>query len=422
MLLLHGLSRKRCHLKRMTQSAATQQKTNTAPLATFAVLLVLFTTGVGQSFVFTSIPPIGREIGLSETAIGFAIGFGAAVFVVFSFLWGKAINVFGVRRTMQVGMVTFFVTTTLLGVVLHYGLEGGFSPQTTLYLTMALRGLFSVGAAGLTPAAQAYFVSTSTPEKRTAAIANLTISIALGMICGPAIAAVLSTIDLVLPFYFAGGLAVVAVTILTLCMPPLARQKAPPDTPKIKWLGHPVLPLFGMSMMLVFCSTGLQQVVLFYVQDMLALTAVEAAQQGGSAMTIMSFSSVIIQIGVVKRVQWRPYVMIYLGVALYLVAMLCLLLLKSFPGILTGLAIFGMGTAFLFPAISAKQTLVAQEHEQGAIAGANASALGLGMTVGPFVCAALYQVSISLPFFLIAAVSASMGLFYSFMRKTLVDA
>lgn len=405
----------------MTEITAPPHTTKPARYATLAILLVLFTTGVGQSFVFTSIPPIGREIGLSESQIGFAIGFGAAVFVVFSYLWGKGINVFGVRRTMQVGMVTFCITTSLLGFALRFGLDGSLSPKATLYATMALRGLFSVGAAGLTPAAQAYFVSTSTPEKRTAAIANLTIAIALGMICGPAIAAVLSAINLVLPFYFSASLSVVAVTLLTLCMPPLQRQTNKTKPPKIKWIGHPVLPLFGMSMMLVFCSTGLQQVVLFYVQDMLELSAVEAAQRGGSAMTIMSLSSIIIQIGVVKRVQWRPYVMIYLGVALYLAAMMCLLIFSNFVGILAGLGIFGMGTAFLFPAISSKQTLIAKEHEQGPIAGANASALGLGMTIGPFVCAALYQVSISLPFYLIASVATCMGLFYAFFRTRLKD-
>jgi len=387
-----------------------------SPLATFVILLVLFIVGVGQSFIFTSLPPIGREIGLSESSVGIIVAVGAAVYVLASFLWGKWINRLGLRRSIQIGMVTFFLTNMIMGYVLALGLVGNLSPTRTFHLAIILRAIFAFGVAGIGPAAQAYFVFSSTPTKRMSALSNMSVAVTLGMISGPTLAAFLSAVSLVSPFYLSAILSLLAFLGVWMILPRMKPKLSTTKAPKIIWKNHPVMPLLFLSMLIVFNTGGLQQVLLFYIQDMMSLTAVEAAQRGGIAMTVMSVFAVTIQLGIVKRVSWPPRALIYTGAALHVVAMVTLISIQNYAGVIIGLAFFGMGTGLLFPAIASKQTLVAQDYEQGAIAGMNGSAQGIGMAIGSLVCASIYPMGSTLPLITIGVLAGVVALTYAVIR------
>lgn len=404
----------RPHAVNATQ--ATSPAVVSSSLATFMILLVLFIVGVGQSFIFTSLPPIGREIGLSESGVGVIVAVGAAVYVLSSFLWGKWITRLGLRRSIQIGMATFLLTNALTGYVLALGLAGTLSPQATLYLAVALRAIFAFGIGGIAPAAQAYFVFSSTTEKRMSALSNMSVAVTLGMISGPTLAAFLSAVSLVSPFYLSAVLSLLAFFGVRLTLPRMKPKFETVEPIKMVWKNHPVLPLLLLSMLVVFNAGGLQQVLLFYIQDMMSLSAVEAAQRGGIAMTVMSIFAVSVQLGLVKRVSWPPRVLIYLGAALHVTAAVSLLVIQNYAGVIIGLAFFGAGTGMLFPAIASKQTLVSQDHEQGSIAGINGSAQGIGMAVGSLFCASIYPIGNSLPFITIGVTATIVALTYAYVR------
>lgn len=390
-------------------------------LATFIILLVLFIVGVGNSFIFTSLPPIGREIGFSEASVGVIVAVGAAVYVLSSFLWGKWITRLGLRRSIQIGMATFLLTNALTGYVLALCIAGTLSPQVTLYLAIALRAIFAFGIGGIAPAAQAYFVFSSTAENRISALSNMSVAVTLGMISGPTLAAFLSAVSLVSPFYLSAALSLLAMFGVALVLPRMKPKFETVKSVKMIWKNHPVLPLLFLSMLIVFNAGGLQQVLLFYIQDMMALSAVEAAQRGGIAMTVMSIFAVSVQLGLVKRVSWPPRVLIYLGASLHIMAAVSLLAVQNYAGVIIGLSFFGAGTGLLFPAIASKQTLVSQDHEQGSIAGINGSAQGIGMAIGSLVCASLYTIGNILPFITIGVMAAIVALTYAYVRTKFSD-
>lgn len=384
------------------------------------VLTVMFTlmvSGMGQSFVYTSLPPIGREIGLSEVKVGAIITFGAVLFVIFSFIWGRLIDVIGRRRTIQFGTLVYAITTGLLGYVLSKGLDGSLDADTTWFVSMALRGIFTAGAAGVFPAAQAYFVSISSPSNRTAYVANLGVAFSLGMVIGPAMAAGLSVISLTLPFFFIPVLCLFALTFLQLYMPTMKRSVSAPKPVPMQWRRHPVLPLFVLSLLVLFSMSGIQQITVFYIQDLFQLDPQQAAQRGGIVMTTMSISMILVQLVAVKKLGWSPDKMIYLGVALLFVAMVIFLMLQIWGGVLLGMACFGAGIGFLFPSIVASQTLRAAQHEQTHIAGANAGAQGLGIALGPIICASLYQLNMFLPFVAVCCVAVTIGIYFNLWQR-----
>lgn len=361
--------------------------------------------GIGLSFVFISLPPIGRKIGISETDVGIIITMGALIFVIFSFLWGPWINRLGLRRTIKVGMLIYAITTTLLGLVLQLGLNSQLSEQSTFYLAIVLRMMFCAGVSGVAPACQAYLIATSTAQTRTVAISNMSVAVSAGMILGPVLAALSITWGLVTPFFIIAVLCLLSVLFLGNVMPTMKSKQSKGNQHKMVWHKHPVLPLFLLSGLAVFCVTGLQQTIVFYVQDMLKLETTRATQLSGIAMATMTTTIILFQLFVIRRVSWSPSKMIYIGSALWIVAMLDLLLNYSYFGVIFGLILFGMGTSFLFPAIVSKQSLVSKSVEQGSVAGANTSAQGIGMTLSPVLYASLYQINYFLPFLMIGFVA-----------------
>ena len=398
------------------------QTTETVTATKVAVLVIMFNlmvAGIGQSFIFTSLPPIGREVGLSDIQISFIIAFGACLFVVFSFIWGRLINTVGLRRTIQFGTIVYGLTTILLGVVLTFALNDDISVETTWYLSMLLRGIFTSGSAGVFPASQAYFVATSSLQNRTSSIANLGIAYSLGMIIGPAMAALLGAFRLTLPFFFIPVLCLISLVFLQLYMPSMRSPKRREKEDVMRWRGHPVRYFFLLSFLVIFCLSGVQQITLFYIQDILALTAQQATRSGGLAMTGMSVSMIIVQLLGVKRLAWSAATMIYVGTGLLFCGIVVLLIMSDWTGVLAGLGFVGAGVGFLFPAILASQTFQAKSHEQSHVAGANAAVQGAGMVVGPLTCATLYQqVSPHFPFIVIGFVSCIIGVYFLILQRS----
>ncbi|MEM1155887.1 MAG: MFS transporter, partial [Pseudomonadota bacterium] len=354
--------------------------------------------------------PIGRELGFSESQVGLIMMSGAIVLVCFSLLWGRWINRIGFRRAMQIGMLAYAVTTLGLGVIFALALAGKIESQIAFTLAIMMRVLFSACSGGVFPSAQAYFVATSDADTRTSAIANIGIAFSLGMMFGPAVAAMASNISLHAPFYIMSGLALLSTFLLQLYMQKAAELSVEtktdaPTAAKIDWLNHPALPFLFLIMLVSLSLNGVQQIATFYIQDLLGLGAKQAAQRVGAAMTLMSMAMISVQFVAAQRLKLSPTAMINIGALTFLIAMQVFIFLPSWPSFLLAMGLFGAGVGFLYPAVIASQTLWTKPNEQGQIAGANVSAQGVGLVLGPISCASLYQLKVAFPFMMISALA-----------------
>lgn len=389
-----------------TQTSSSRRRASAA--ITFSLLVF----GMGQSFIFTSIPPIGRELGWAESRVGIIMMSGATVLVCFSFLWGRWVNRVGLRRAMQLGMLAYGITTLGLGLLFAFALAGAIDPNTAFILAIALRVVFSATSGGVFPSAQAYFVGASTPETRTSAIATIGIAFSVGMTIGPAVAALASNVSLYAPFYIMATLGLASTVLLQLCVPSQVsaydsgdstdddKQLAP-----MKWATHPVLPFLFLIMIVSLSMNAIQQIAVFYIQDLLSIGTTEAAQRGGSAMTVMSVVMIVIQIVAAQRLKMQPSHMINLGGIALLTAMLVFVFAPSWLGFLLAMGLTGAGIGFLYPAVIASQTLRAEPSEQARVAGANVSAQGIGLALGPVSSASLYQINTAYPFMLVGSLA-----------------
>ena len=368
-------------------------------LSRWLLLSCLMVVGIGQSFIFTSLPPIGREIGLADVRISTLITVGAATFVVAAFLWGSIINRIGRVRSVIIGMSCYAMTITLTGFVLQEALAKHLSAEQTYYLVFALRIVFSLGIAGVLPSVQTYLIAHTDIKHRSSTIAMIGASFSIGMILGPAFASLLSSLGLTAPFYIIAFLAGSIALLVVFFVKDTKHVRQFVKPPAINWFTQPVMPFLFMSSLSILSMTGVQQIMSFLIQDRFQLDVAQTTHQLGFAMMTMSCFSILVQMILVPRFQLGVVTLIFSGVGVGVLAQLAFIFLDSYTGVLFAMGLFGTGFGFLFPGIVTAQTLLVKDDQQSRLASMNASMQGLGAALGPVILASLYQLGQLVPFF-----------------------
>lgn len=368
-------------------------------LSRWLLLSCLIAVGIGQSFIFTSLPPIGREIGLADVRISTLITAGAATFVVAAFLWGSIINRIGRVRSVIIGMSCYAVTIGCTGFVLQEALARNLTAEQAYFSVFVLRIIFSLGIAGILPSIQTYLISHTDIKRRSSTIAMIGASFSIGMILGPAFASLLSGLGLTAPFYIISFLAGSAALLVVLFVKDTKHVRQFVKQPKINWLTQPVMPFLCMSSLSILSMTGVQQIMSFLIQDRFQLDVAQTTHQLGFAMMAMSCCSILVQMILVPRFQLGVVTLIFSGVGVGLLAQLAFIFLDSYVGVLLAMGLFGAGFGFLFPGIVTAQTLLVKDDQQSRLASMNASMQGLGAALGPVILASLYQLGQLIPFF-----------------------
>ncbi|MDB4837954.1 MFS transporter [Marinomonas sp.] len=372
-------------------------------LSRWLLLSCLIILGIGQSFIFTSLPPIGREIGLSDVRISTLITAGAITFVIAAFFWGGLINRIGRVRSVIFGMTSYAMTIAATGWVLQKALSHQLTAEQTYYWTFVLRVLFALGIAGIMPSIQTYLIAHSDIANRSSSIAMIGASFSIGMIMGPAFASFASGLGLTAPFYIIGLLAGVAGMLVLVLVIDTKHVRQRVKQMKIRWLKEPVLPFFAMSVFCILAITGVQQIMSFLIQDRFHLDVAETTHLLGFVMMTMSGFSILVQMFLVPRFQIGVVTLIFTGVSVGLIAMLCFIIFDTYLSILIAMGLFGTGMGFLFPGVITAQTLLVKDDQQSRLASMNASMQGLGAALGPVALASLYQIGEYAPFFALIA-------------------
>lgn len=384
------------------------------------LLLCLVVLGIGQSFIFASLPPIGREIGLADVRISTLITIGAAAFVVAAFMWGGLINRFGRVRSVIIGMASYALTIALTGFVLAKALDHQLSADHAYYWVFVLRVIFAFGIAGVLPSIQAYLVAHSDVQKRSGTIAKIGASFSIGMILGPACASLLSRFGLTAPFYIIGLVAALACLLVILCVQDHQDVRQRNKAAAINWFRQPVMPFLFMSVLAILSVTGVQQIMGFLIQDRFHLDVSQTTQQLGFAMMTMSCLSIFVQMILVPRFQFGVVVLITTGFCLGLLSQLVFVFLTSYWSVLLAMGLFGAGFGFLFPGILTAQTLLVKDDQQSRLASINASMQGLGAALGPVTLASLYQVGNQVPFVFLGLGLMLIMAIFQLCRKRLI--
>src|SRR4029079_107847 len=89
----------------------------------FLILFVsLVCMGAGQTVLFAILPPLSRQLGLTEVQTSTIFGVSALIWVFTSTYWGKKSDQWGRKPVMLIGLIAYGASTLLFASTLAAGL------------------------------------------------------------------------------------------------------------------------------------------------------------------------------------------------------------------------------------------------------------------------------------------------------------
>lgn len=354
------------------------------------------------------IGPIARQLGMATWQAGAAVTVAGVVWVLLARPWGRAADRYGRRRILLLGSAGFTLGYWLMCLFIEGALR--WLPGATLAfigLTVA-RGCIGAFYAAIPVGCNALIADHVEPQRRARAMAALGAANAIGLVVGPALAALLARHSLSLPFHILSLLPASAFLVLLFSLKPQALSHR--HVPRPVQLNDPRL---RRPLLVAFCAmlsvTVSQIVVGFFALDRLHLGPAEAAQAAGIALTTVGVALILAQV-LLRQLEWPPLKMIRVGATVSALGFACGALATTAPWLWACYFVAAAGMGFVFPAFSALAANAMHASEQGATAGAIGAAQGMGAVIGPLAGTLVYALDPRLPFLAVAALLLLVGL------------
>lgn len=368
----------------------------------------LFSVYIGQSILGPVLPPLVRELGLSEFQGGLIMTFSSVMWVIFSPIWGRRSEVWGRKPVFVLALCGYALGVGSFGIVMQLGLNGVFATAGLAWiLLVAARMIVGTLFSGSWPASQAYIADTTSGEERTAAMGVISAASSLGTIFGPALGAAVVGIGLVAPIFISALLPLAGVVLVAFLLPNIEPtikkgQKAPQVSP----LDPRIWPILTVGVTVTTILSLVQFTIAFLFQDRLQLTAAETAQAVGLSLVASGIAALIAQMVLIRLFRWSPLTLLRIGMPLLMATAVLLVVGRDF-GVLTVALIFqGFGSGLAYPGYRSAMTFAVEPHEQGAAAGLTSSIGGFGFIFGPMLGTGLYGLNHMLPYMFAALVLA----------------
>ncbi|HDS1737636.1 MULTISPECIES: MFS transporter [Pseudomonas] len=372
------------------------------------LLLVNMACTMSMMAFVALIGPIARLLGLATWQAGAAVTVAGVVWVLLARPWGRAADRYGRRRVLLLGSAGFTLAYWLLCLFIDGALHWLPGASLAFLGLMLARGMIGAFYAALPVAANALVADHVEPQQRARAMASLGAANAVGLVLGPAVAALLARHSLSMPFWIMSILPATAFLVLLFKLKPqpLAHNHAPNPVrlgdPRLR---RPLLVAFS-AMLSVTVS---QITVGFFALDRLGLPSTEAAQVAGIALTTVGVALMLSQI-LLRRLEWPALKMIRVGASISALGFAAASLAASAEWLWAAFFIAAAGMGFVFPAFSALAANAMHASEQGATAGSIGAAQGMGAVIGPLAGTLVYALDPRLPFLAVALLLLLVGL------------
>ena len=363
-----------------------------------------FVDMLGFAMVFPLLPFYALRLHADAWVIGWMIASFSIAQLASAPLWGRVSDRFGRRPALMVGLAASGIAFVVFGFA------------TTVWMLFASR-LVQGGGGGTTGVAQAYIGDAVEPKHRTRALGWLSAATSAGVMIGPAIGSLATTLGPEAPGLIAAVLCFVNVFFAWRWLPETAPARdgrvadAPPERRSVRaavWevLRHPRGPvpqliwIYAIGMLGFMSMTG---VLALYLERAFGVTE----------KTIGLFFMYTGGLGVVMRALILGRVIDALGEvrvmrlgALSLATGLALAPLPtSIPILALVIALVPIGTALLFPATTALVTHLAPDQERGQVLGVQQTFGGITRVIAPIWATAAFQaLGIEVPFYVAGVV------------------
>ncbi|MFV2945159.1 MFS transporter [Pseudomonas japonica] len=347
------------------------------------------------------IGPIAHVLQLAPWQAGAAMTVSGVIWMLLARPWGRASDRYGRRRILLLGASGFTVAYWALCLFIDGALR--WLPPASIAFAGMMLGRGAIGAfyAALPVGSNALIADNVEPRQRAKAMASLGAANAVGLVLGPALAALLARFSLSLPMYALAILPLLAVLVLRSKLQRQELHLAQPPRPV--HLNDPRLrrPLV-VAFVAMLCVSLAQITVGFFALDRLGLGPGAAAQAAGVALI---FSQLL-----VRKLNWPPLRMIRVGASVGALGFLISAFANSATLLALGFFVCAGGMGWIFPAFTALAANAVDASEQGATAGSIGAAQGLGVVIGPLAGTLIYSLDARLPYLVAGGLLLLIGL------------
>lgn len=370
-----------------------------------------------MTLLFVVLAPLVREVGISEFQFGILISAANVTLLISAPYWGSRSQTLGRKPVFVIGMVGYAISYTLIAFAMQAGLWGWLVPWLLFVVLLAGRLFFGLVAAGIQPAATAYFADITDVTTRSKGMAQIGVAAGIGTIVGPMIGGTLAMVSALFPMYAASGFAALIAVGAFLFLQEPAQHTRRPNPGKLRFLDTRIFPYLLGWCLLILVFTAIQVVTAFYLEDRFHFSG---RQQLTWATTIaflsMGSATVLIQLVVLQLFRIPPKILLRAGFLLYGLALVLLALTPNLLILYCAYALLGTGFGLMTPGLNAAASISVEEREQGDVAGLLTAAPVLGMIVGPLLGPRLYEINMIYPMLFGAAIMIAMGIYYQFVK------
>jgi DHA1 family tetracycline resistance protein-like MFS transporter len=345
----------------------------------YIIFLISFTEVLGFSMVLPLIPFLGLELGLTYSQIGLIISVFSICQLFASPITGKLSDHFGRKPLFILSQISTFIGFIFLGFA------------TTVILLIVARLIDGLLGSNMT-VSQAYISDITEPKHRTRVYGYSSGVFGAGLIFGPFIGGILSTINYSVPMFFAATITMISIALVILFLP----ETIPKKTEKISLSFNDIIPVNDVrhfvrthhirnSLLMFFIYT----IAFFlFISNLSLLGAAQfhaTAEQVSFYMVWIGIIRVGIQTVLIARIlrffgEKRALVT---GVVSMIISMVTLAFSAEYLFVFVPLIFLAYGTGVSRPLLTSKLTNSVTQKETGTILGVNNSLTSFAQIIAP---------------------------------------
>ena len=353
----------------------------------------LFTVGLGQSFVFVLVPPLARDLGLSEIQTSSIFAISALAWATTSAFWGRTSDKYGRRNIAILGLVGYSISLIALITPLFLAQKNLLS-VTLLFPALVLGRLINglVGSA-TRPASFAYIADITSKDNRTVKFARLESSFLLGTVAGPLVGGFLFLISNETPFYVFSMLAFIAAIGIYRKLDSVTKTKnTVKKLNKINWYSSTIWPFLAFAAVLSLCQASLLQSIGFYITDLYS-DFDNLPTLISMTFALLSISTIVSQYIFTDAFPMNNFNLLLFGTLLLIFSYFTMAFYQTISVYYLSIIVLGFGFGMTRPALASSLSLAQSPENQGSAAGYLGSVIPIGHMTTPFIAMPIYSIN-----------------------------
>ena len=353
----------------------------------------LFTVGLGQSFVFVLVPPLARDLGLSEIQTSSIFAISALAWATTSAFWGRTSDKYGRRNIAILGLLGYSISLIALITPLFLAQKNLLNVSLlfpALVLGRLINGL--VGSA-TRPASFAYIADVTSKDNRTVKFARLESSFLLGTVAGPLVGGFLFLISNETPFYVFSGLAFIAAIGIYRKLDSVTKKKnTVKKLNKINWYSSTIWPFLAFAAVLSLCQASLLQSIGFYITDLFS-DFDNLPTLISMTFALLSISTIVSQYIFTDAFPMNNFNLLLFGTLLLIFSYFTMAFYQTISVYYLSIIVLGFGFGMTRPALASSLSLAQSPENQGSAAGYLGSVIPIGHMTTPFIAMPIYSIN-----------------------------